>query len=51
VEDASASDILVFGVVVALRLLVPLAIPRYRVLSVPSSWTPSTKRFFNDSPI
>ena len=27
--DASASDILIFGVVVGLRLLVPLAIPRY----------------------
>jgi hypothetical protein len=29
VGDASASDILIFGVVVGLRLLVPLAIPRY----------------------
>lgn len=27
--DASASDILIFGVVLGLRLLVPLAIPRY----------------------
>jgi hypothetical protein len=29
VEGASASDILIFGVVLGLRLLVPLAIPRY----------------------
>src|SRR5262249_15774873 len=29
VETASASDILIFGVVLGLRLVVPLAIPRY----------------------
>jgi hypothetical protein len=29
VGDASAADILIFGIVLALRLLVPLAIPRY----------------------
>lgn len=28
-ENASASDILIFGVIVGLRLVVPLAIPRY----------------------
>jgi hypothetical protein len=28
-QDASASDLLIFGVVLALRLLVPLGIPRY----------------------
>jgi hypothetical protein len=38
VEGATASDILVFGVIVVLRLLVPLAIPRYPLPGILSAF-------------